>query len=276
VYKIVEKRTLAPLTTWFLVEAPLVAKRHKPGQFVLVRVCEGGERFPLTIVDSDKETGTIALVSQEVGKSTGLLAKVEEGEFLLDVAGPLGKPTDIHQFGRVVCVAGGIGAAPLFPIARGMKNVGNDVTVILGARNEELMILREELETVCHALRIATDDGSVGFHGFVSQLLDERIQSGESYDHAVAIGPLPMMEAVCKVTGKYNIPTIVSLNPVMVDGTGMCGGCRVKVHGETLFACVDGPEFDGLGVDFASLSHRLKMYHKQEQCSLQRVAKEGA
>jgi len=274
-FRVVEKRVLAPRTTWFRIEAPLVARRHKPGQFVLVRVHEKGERFPLTIVDSDKTGGTIALVSQEVGKSTALLARVEEGECILDVVGPLGRPTDIHHYGRVVCVAGGIGVAPLLPITRGMKEAGNDVTVILGARSKELIILREELASVCHRMHIATDDGSEGFHGFVSQLLEERIRCGEMFDHAVAIGPLPMMEAVCKVTRQYNIPTIVSLNPIMVDGTGMCGGCRVMVYGETKFACVDGPEFDGFGVDFASLAHRLKMYHTQEQCALERMAKEA-
>ncbi len=270
-FPIVEKKVIAPRVTWFRVEAPLIARRHQPGQFVLLRVCEGGERFPLTIADSDKDTGTIVLVSQEAGKSTALLARLNEGDSIRDVVGPLGKPTDIEKFGAVACIAGGIGAAPLYPIAKKLHAVGNRVVVILGARSENLIILREEIASVTDELLIATDDGSVGFHGFVSELLRQRIQQGESFNHAVSIGPLPMMKAVCDVTREFTIPTIVSLNPIMVDGTGMCGGCRVIVNGETKFACVDGPEFDGHGVDFGSLAHRLKMYRHQEQCAMERA-----
>ncbi|MBI3921752.1 MAG: sulfide/dihydroorotate dehydrogenase-like FAD/NAD-binding protein [Armatimonadetes bacterium] len=270
-FTIVEKKILAPKVTWFRVESPLIAKRHKPGQFVLLRVCEEGERFPLTIADSDKRTGTIILVSQEVGKSTGLLAQLEQGESILDVVGPLGKPTEIKKFGTVACIAGGIGAAPLYPIAKKMLEVGNRVVVYLGARNREAIILQHELSLVSDRLLIATDDGSSGYHGVVSELLRQHIRLGESCDHATAIGPLPMMKAVCAVTREYEIPTIVSLNPIMVDGTGMCGGCRVRVDGKIQFACVDGPEFDGHAVDFDSLAHRLRMYRDQEKCAMERA-----
>jgi ferredoxin/flavodoxin---NADP+ reductase len=268
-YEIVEKRELAPNVTLLRVLAPEIARSRKPGQFVILRVYEYGERFPLTIADADAKAGTITLISQEVGKSTALLARREVGDCLLDVAGPMGHPTHIEKFGTAVCVGGGIGIAPLLPIARALRENGNHVISILGARTRELLILEEEMGSASHEVLVCTDDGSYGFKGFVSQRLQSLIDEGVNVDMAFAIGPVPMMRAVCAVTAPAGVPTVVSLNPVMVDGTGMCGGCRITVGGETKFVCVDGPEFDGHQVDFSELVQRQGIYHSQEQRSLE-------
>jgi len=267
-YPVLEKEVLAPSpkVVRLRVRAPEIARRRRPGQFVALRINEYGERFPLTIVDSNPQEGSITLIVQEVGLSTGLLCQMGVGDSILDVVGPLGHPTDIALYGTCVCVGGGIGVAPLFPIAKGLKQAGNTVVAIIGARTEELIILEEEMRSVSDELFLATDDGSKGRKGFVSDVLKGLIQEGRHFDLAVAIGPVPMMKAVSNVTREPGIHTIVSLNPIMVDGTGMCGGCRVLVGGETHFACVDGPEFDGHQVDFNALSSRLKMYDHLKEC----------
>ncbi|NUN93819.1 MAG: sulfide/dihydroorotate dehydrogenase-like FAD/NAD-binding protein [Verrucomicrobiae bacterium] len=268
-HRIIFKESLAPGVTRYRVRAPDVARRRKPGQFVLLRLREEGERFPLTIVDSDSEEGSITLIVQEVGVSSALMARLNPGDAILDLLGPLGRPTEIRRHGDCVCVGGGIGVAPLYPIAAALTAAGNRVTGILGAREQRLLILEEEMRRVCADLHIATDDGSSGTRGLVSDLLRDRLRQDDRYAFAAVIGPVPMMKAVCAVTKEAGIPTIVSLNPIMVDGTGMCGGCRVSVGGETRFACVDGPEFDGHRVDFDRLALRLKGYHHLRECALQ-------
>lgn len=269
-YKITEKRVLAPKVTLHKVLAPEIARARKPGQFVILRINELGERFPLTIADADPAAGTITLISQEVGKSTALLARLGVGDHILDVAGPLGRPTHIERFGTAVCVGGGIGIAPLYPIAKALRDAGNQVITILGARTRELLILEDEMRCTSHKLYVCTDDGSYGFRGFVSQQLQVLIEQGLKPDVVFAIGPVPMMKAVCAVTKPHGIHTIVSLNPVMVDGTGMCGGCRVSVGGQTRFVCVDGPEFDGHEVDFDELVQRQQTYRpfEEQSCKL--------
>jgi NAD(P)H-flavin reductase len=246
------------------VEAAELAARRKPGQFVILRLGETGERFPLTIVDSDGG-GTITLVFQVVGTSTTQLAQMNEGQEILDVVGPLGNPTHLETFGHVVCIGGGVGVAPAYPIAKGLKGAGNRVTSLISARSTNLLILEDEMRQVSDELRVATDDGSKGFHGFPTQILQQMIDKGEKMDLVLAVGPVPMMRAVAEVTRPYGIRTVVSLNPIMVDGTGMCGGCRVSVGGQTRFACVDGPEFDAHQVDFDLLMKRLKTYVEYEK-----------
>ncbi len=266
-HKIVEKRVLAPKVTLHKVFAPEIARARKPGQFVMLRICESGERFPLTIADADPQAGTITIISQEVGKSTALLASLNVGDYILDVAGPLGRPTHIEHFGTAVCVGGGIGIAPLYPIAKALRDCGNRVVSILGARTRELLILEKEMGEVSDEIHICTDDGSYGFKGFVSEKLAQLLAAGASADIVFAIGPVPMMKAVCSVTAEYGVRTVVSLNPIMVDGTGMCGGCRVSIGGETKFVCVDGPEFDGHQVDFDELMQRQRIYREFEERS---------
>jgi len=267
-FAIREKRLLAPAIYLMRVEAPKIARKRRAGQFVILRVNETGERFPLTIVDSDPERGTITLIFQVVGKSTRLLAGLDVGDEILDVVGPLGRPTHIENFGHVVCIGGGVGIAPAYPIACAMKAAGNRVTSIISARTAELLILEEEMRAHSDELRIATDDGSRGFKGFPTHILAGMIRAGERIDLVVAIGPVPMMRAVCEVTRPHGIKTVVSLNPIMVDGTGMCGGCRVSVGGRTRFVCVDGPEFDGHEVDFDLLAKRLQAYRDMEEESM--------
>lgn len=264
-YKILEKKELAPQVKLFEVAAPLIAKKAKPGQFVILRIDEEGERVPLTIADFNREKGTITMIFQEVGASTTLLGQLNEGDALLDLVGPLGKPTHIENFGTVVCVGGGIGIAPVYPIARGMKEAGNEVVSIIGARSEHILIYEEEMKAVSDKLHITTDDGSKGHKGFVTDPLKEMLDAGKKIDLVVAIGPVIMMKNVAETTRAYGIPTVVSLNPIMVDGTGMCGGCRVSVGNENKFACVDGPEFDAHKVDFAGLMARQRMYKNQEK-----------
>ncbi|MCC5465590.1 sulfide/dihydroorotate dehydrogenase-like FAD/NAD-binding protein [Pelosinus baikalensis] len=264
-YKILVKQQLAPSVQLFEVEAPLIAKKAKPGQFVILRVNDQGERIPLTIADFNREKGSVTLIFQEVGASTVELGRLQQGDFLLDLVGPLGKPTHIEKFGTVVCVGGGIGIAPVYPIARGLKEAGNEVISIIGARSEDILIYEEEMAAVSDQLIITTDDGSKGIKALVTQPLKELLDSDKTIGLVVAIGPVIMMKFVAETTRPYGVPTVVSLNPIMVDGTGMCGGCRVSVGQENKFACVDGPEFDAHKVDFESLMARQRMYKPHEK-----------
>jgi ferredoxin--NADP+ reductase len=265
VNEVLEKRQLGPDVFRMELVYPKLARKARPGQFVIVRASEDGERIPLTIADADPEAGSITLIFQVVGKSTTLLARMEPGDEILDVVGPLGIPTEIKRFGRVVCIGGGIGAAPLYPIAKALKAAGNAVTAILGGRSKNLVILENEFRAISDAVVVTTDDGTYGRKGFVTDALNDLLATGERFDRAWAIGPVPMMKAVCDVTRGAGIPTVVSLNPIMVDGTGMCGGCRVIVGGKVKFACVDGPEFDGHAVDFDTLAKRLTTYRDRER-----------
>jgi ferredoxin--NADP+ reductase len=266
VNRIVAKDWLAPTVARFEVEAPLTARKRRAGQFVILRVTESGERIPITIAGSNPEAGTITLVVQKVGKTTSDLCALEPGEYLSDLVGPLGQPTHIERWGRVVCVAGGVGAAVILPIALAAQAAGNQVDTILGARSKDLLILEKELAAASERLHITTDDGSRGEKALVVAPLERILQAGPVHQ-VLAAGPLPMMRAVCDVTRPYGVKTVVSLNPVMVDGTGMCGGCRVTVGGEVKYACVDGPEFDGHLVDFDELRARLAVYRPQEETS---------
>jgi ferredoxin--NADP+ reductase len=265
--KILKKEQIAPMVTRYVVEAPGIAKKRKAGQFVILRINETGERIPLTIADADPVRGTITLVVQEVGKTTALLASCREGFELADVVGPLGTPTHIEKYGTVVCVGGGIGIAPLHPIAQALKKAGNHVITILGARCSDLLIMQDQMEAASDRLLICTDDGTCGERGFVSHILQKLIDSRIQIDLVVAIGPPIMMKVTCDVTRENKIPTVVSLNSIMVDATGMCGACRVSVGGTTKFVCVDGPEFDGHQVDFSELMARLTAYREWEKVS---------
>lgn len=246
------------------IEAPQIAKKALPGQFVILKSGEDGERVPLTMAETDPEKGTITIIYMIVGKSTALYRDLQVGDGFDDVIGPLGKATHLEKRGKVVCVGGGTGVAVLHPITRALKDIGNDVTCIIGARNKGLLMLEDQMRNASHDLRVCTDDGSYGHHGFVTDVLQEVLQGGD-IQQVVAIGPVPMMKAVSNITKEYGVETLVSLNPIMVDGTGMCGGCRVSVGGETKFACVDGPEFDGHLVDFDELSLRLQAYLEDEK-----------
>jgi ferredoxin--NADP+ reductase len=258
--EIVRKEEIAPQTWQLFVHAPEIARRRKAGQFVVLRVHEKGERFPLTLVNSDPEAGTIELIFQAVGTSTRLLAAMEPGQQILDLAGPLGRPTHIEQFGRCVVIGGGYGMAPVIPIAQALRDAGNELVGINGARSADNVILEDRLRAICDEVTVCTDDGTYGRKGFVTTVLQEMIEAGERIDLVRAIGPTPMMRAVANLTRPHAIGTVVSLNPIMVDGTGMCGGCRVEVGGETKFACIDGPEFDAHQVDFDLLMRRQRMY----------------
>jgi len=254
---------IRPTLGRMVVDAPYVADYRKAGQFIILRIDECGERMPLTIADADKSKGTITLYYQIVGTTTKKLANMKAGEYITDIVGPLGHPTEVKKYGTVVCIGGGIGIAPLYPISRGMKDAGNRLINILGARSENLLILEKEMSEKGDENIVCTDDGSRGKKGFVTDMLNEVIAK-EKVDLVVAIGPVAMMKAVSSLTKEKGIKTYVSLNSVMIDGTGMCGGCRVTVGGETKFTCVDGPEFDGHLVDFDNLSLRLKTYHVEE------------
>ncbi|MGD9897551.1 MAG: sulfide/dihydroorotate dehydrogenase-like FAD/NAD-binding protein [Calditrichaceae bacterium] len=273
-YKIVEAGFLAENIKRFVIEAPRIASKRKAGQFVIIRIDEHGERIPLTIADSDKEKGTITIIVQGIGKTTSALNLKEAGDQILDVVGPLGHESEIEKFGTVVSIGGGVGTAIAFPTAVALKDAGNYVITINGARSKDMVILEDELRSVSDEAYVTTDDGSYGFHGFVTQKLQELLDAGKKIDFVLAIGPIPMMKAVAEVTRPYKIKTIVSLNPIMVDGTGMCGGCRVVVGNESKFACVDGPEFDAHLVDFKNLSDRNKMYSKHEKLSLEKFKHE--
>jgi ferredoxin--NADP+ reductase len=272
--KIAHQELLAPNIHRFVIEAPLIAKKAKPGHFVVVRYSDKSERIPLTIADSDAEQGTITLICQGVGKSTKDINSLKAGDQFLDVMGPLGAVCPIREGGTVICVAGGVGAAPLYPKAKALKAAGCRVIAILGAQRKEMIILRDEYEALCDEVYFSTDDGSFGHKGFVTGPLQEILQR-EKVDEVIAIGPVPMMANSVKVAKAFGVPTLVSLNAVMVDGTGMCGGCRVTVDGQTKFCCVDGPTFEGEKVDFAELMKRLSYYRHEEQEALHRCRLEG-
>ena len=260
---------------FFEIEAPDIAKKARPGQFVIVRPYNKGERIPLTISNTYPEKGSIKIIFQVVGKSTAYMANFKEGDNILDVIGPLGKPTEINKVGDVICIGGGTGIAVLYPIARAMKEAGNYVISIIGARSKDILILEDEMREISDEFFITTDDGSYGRKGFVSDVLKELLNERKSIKEVVAVGPVIMMKVICNITKEYNIKTLVSLNPIMVDGTGMCGACRVTIDGKTKFACVDGPEFDGHKVDFDELMKRLAMYREHEKVSYERFLKEG-
>lgn len=268
-FKIINAHFLAENIKLFEIEAPQIAKKRQAGQFVIIRLDEHGERIPLTIADSNAEKGTITIIVQSVGKTTSALNDKEKNDNIMDVVGPLGTPSHIEKFGTVVSIGGGVGTAIAYPTAAALKKAGNYVITINGARSKDLVILEKEMRSVSDESYATTDDGSYGFHGFVTQKLQELLDQGKKIDFVLAIGPIPMMKAVADVTKPYKIKTVVSLNPIMVDGTGMCGGCRVIIDGKTKFACVDGPEFDAHLVDFKNLADRNKMYFKNEQKSLQ-------
>ncbi|MGD9732955.1 MAG: sulfide/dihydroorotate dehydrogenase-like FAD/NAD-binding protein [Desulfamplus sp.] len=268
-FKIVNREEMAQGTIVLNeIEAPRIARKAKPGQFVILQANEKGERIPLTMADVDPQKGTITIIYMIVGKSTTLFGRMKVGDEYFAVIGPLGKATHIENKGKVVCVGGGTGIAVLHPITRGLKEAGNHVITILGSRNKDLLILEDKMAKVSDTLHICTDDGSKGHHGFVTDVLKD-VLAKEDIKLVVAIGPVPMMKFVSKITKEKGVPTIVSLNPIMVDGTGMCGGCRVSVGGKTKFACVDGPEFDGHEVDYDELSKRLQAYQADEKISLE-------
>jgi ferredoxin/flavodoxin---NADP+ reductase len=264
-FKIVKKEELSAGVKLFVMQAPLIARKCQPGQFVILRIDDDGERIPLTIADFDRAEETITLIFQEVGNTTRQLGSLQVGDFLLDLVGPLGKPTHIAKLGTVVCIGGGIGVAPIYPIARAFREAGNEVISIIGSRNAELLIMEKEMTAVSDQLIITTDDGSKGRQGLVVDPLKDMIAAGKRIDLVLAIGPVIMMRGVAEVTRPYKIHTMVSLNPIMVDGTGMCGGCRVSVGNKNKFACVDGPEFDGHEVDFNLLMSRQRMYKEFEK-----------
>ena len=270
-YKIIEKKDLNPQIFLMEVEAPLIAKKAEPGQFIILRIDEHGERVPFTIADFDREKGTVTIIVQIVGKTTKELALLKSGDSLSDFAGPLGMPTPLDGIRKAAVIGGGLGTAIAYPQAKKLHSLGADVTVITGFRNKDLIILEDELEKVSDKLIITTDDGSNGLGGFVTDRLKDQIEAGEKFDEVIAIGPLVMMRAVCKLTEQYGIPTTVSMNPVMIDGTGMCGGCRVIVGGETKFACVDGPDFDGHKIDWDAALKRQQMFKSYEK----RACEEG-
>ena len=274
-YTILRKEELIPgQTTMMVIQAPQIAKKAKPGNFVMLRVSEHGERIPLTIADCDKEKGTITIVYLVVGKTTAEMNTLKQGGAFKDVCGPLGRPTHIEKSGTVVCVGGGTGIAAMHHIAKGHVEAGNRVIAIIGARSKNLLLFCTELSSFCPEVRIATDDGSEGHKGFVTEVLQDILENEDDVAEVVAVGPVPMMEAVCRVTLPFGTKTTVSLNSIMVDGIGMCGACRCTVGGKTLFACVDGPEFDGHKVDFAELKTRLWQFKKQEEESMELFSKE--
>ena len=276
-YKILSKRELCPNQYEITIDAPFVVRNAKAGQFIIFRAEENGERVPLTIADANKETGELTLVFMAVGYSTKKLAALNEGDELVDIVGPLGQPTHIEKYGTVVCLAGGYGAAPCYLIAKAFKEAGNKVYMIMGARNKELIFWQDKMKDACTELFITTDDGSLGEKGFVTQVLDRLIKS-KKIDYAIAVGPMPMMRAVADLTRDKGIYTDASMNPIMVDGTGMCGACRVTVGGKTKFACVDGPDFNAHEIDFDEVINRTKIYKDQEKkrsenCNLLKMAK---
>lgn len=271
VFRILEKRKLAEGTVvMFRVEAPRIARKTLPGQFVILRANEKGERIPLTVAEAHPEEGWIRLFFQVVGKTTALLSTMNVGDVIQDVIGPLGVPSHIEKLGTVICVGGGLGVAVIYPITRAFYEAGNHVIGIIGARTKDLLILEEEMRAVCHSLYVTTDDGSYGHHGFVTDVLKQQLEQRGDVGLVMGIGPVPMMRFLCQTTKPFGVKTMVSLNPIMVDGTGMCGACRVKVGEETKFCCVHGPDFDGHQVDFDELMKRLMMYQPQERESYER------
>ena len=275
-FSVISNEILAPEVHRLVVEAPRVAAARRPGQFVIVHCCEDTERIPLTIADADARAGTITLIVQAVGQSTKQIVAIPAGGFIRDVAGPLGRPTEIEKWGKVACVGGGVGTAVLFPLARALADAGNDVTAIIGGRGSPQVILRDELAAFCKEVLVTTEDGSLGMKGFVTAALGELLADDARRPDAVfAVGPVLMMAAVAEQTRPVGIKTIVSLNPIMVDGTGMCGGCRVTVGGQVKFACVDGPEFDAHGVNFKELMKRQSAYD-DHACRLNPPAAKGS
>jgi ferredoxin--NADP+ reductase len=272
VYQIVKKEILAPTINKYVIKAPYIAPKRKAGNFVIIRADETGERIPLTLVDSNSVEGTITLIVQALGKTTKALALKNEGDYILDVMGPLGNPTPIETGKTIACVGGGVGTAELYPITKALKDTGNKIYTVIGARSKELVILEHEMQTVSDTLYITTDDGSYKRKGFVTDQLKELLDADLGINMVYAIGPLPMMRAVSNLTKPYNVRTMVSLNAVMVDGTGMCGGCRVTVNGKMKFACVDGPEFEGHEVDFDEMLLRNRSYLEMEKVSSDRFA----
>ena len=262
--KLIKKRQLAPLVNEYVVDAPDVARHAQPGQFIILRVDDEGERIPFTICDMDKVAGTITVLVQEVGYSTAKLATLNEGDYIADFVGPLGKPTDLSEFSSIALVGGGIGSAVIFPQAKKLCLEGKPCDVIIGARNKSLIMYEQEFKANSKNLTVTTDDGSYGLHGFVTDALKKGLDEGK-YDCVMAVGPMPMMRAVCRLTQQYGVKTVVSMNPLMVDGTGMCGCCRVNVGGEVKYACVDGPEFDGHLIDWENAMQRLNAYKPQEK-----------
>lgn len=263
-YTILKKQRLNPTVTKMVVKAPKVAKKAQAGQFIILRVHENGERIPLTIADYDREQGSITIIYQIVGKTTMLLDQLEEGEAILDFVGPLGKPSHVDGMKKVCVIGGGVGCAIAYPTAKALHENGTEVTVITGFRNKDLVILEDEFRAVSDHAYLVSDDGSTGTKGLVTNVLEDLINKGETFDEVIAIGPLIMMKFVCQLTKKYGIKTVVSMNPIMIDGTGMCGGCRLSVGGKTCFACVDGPDFDGHEVDFDEAMSRSATYRDFE------------
>ena len=278
-YRIVRKKVLNPTVTLMDVDAPLIAKKAEPGQFIILRVDENGERIPLTVADFDREKGTVTIIFQIVGATTEKLNHLNEGDHIHDFVGPLGVASHTEGLKKVAIVGGGVGCAIAYPIAKKLHNLGCEVHTVAGFRNKDLVILEDEFKACSDIMKIMTDDGSYGTKGLVTDALKELIESGNRYDEVIAIGPLIMMKFVCKLTKEYDIKTVVSMNPIMIDGTGMCGGCRLTVGGETKFACVDGPDFDGHLVDFDEAMERGTIYKefenrkREEACNL--FAKEG-
>ena len=272
-FPIVKKRVLNETVTLMEIEAPLVARKALPGQFIIFRIDEEGEPIPLTIAGYDREKGTVTIIFQKVGYTTMKLDTLNEGDALLDFVGPLGEPSHTEGVKRAAVIGGGLGVAIAYPQAKALHEAGCEVDLIVGFRNEHLIILKDELAAACTDLTIMTDDGSNGNKGFVTQALQAKLDAGKAYDEVIAIGPLPMMKAVCDLTKPKDIKTIVSMNPIMIDGTGMCGGCRVTVGGVTKFACVDGPDFDGHQVDWAEAISRSRMFRPEEQRAMEKLHK---
>lgn len=273
-YKIVSKQVLNPTVTKMEIEAPLIAKKAQPGQFIILRTDENGERIPLTVADYDREKGTVTIIFQIVGATTNQLNSFNEGDYIHDFVGPLGKPTETEGLKKVAVVGGGVGCAIAFPIAKKLHKMGVEVHSVVGFRNKDLVILEDDFKNNSDVFKLMTDDGSYGEKGLVTNALEELIKEGNQYDEVITIGPLIMMKFVCQLTKKYDVKTIVSMNPIMIDGTGMCGGCRLTVGGETKFACVDGPDFDGHLIDFDEAMKRGQMYKEferhayEESCNL--------
>lgn len=271
-FEILYKEEIAPQIKRMIINAPLIAKKARAGQFVILRVDEQGERFPLTLVDWSPEKGTITLIFQEVGVSTIKLGELNAGDYIEDIVGPLGNPTEIAKYGHVAAIGGGVGTALIYPWVRSLKEAGNHITTIIGARSSSLLLLEKELSELSNEIYISTDDGTRGEKGFTSDILRQLLEQGRRFDLVMAAGPVLMMGAIAETTRPHNIKTIISLNPIMVDGTGMCGSCRVTVGGKTRFACVDGPDFDAHKVDFNELMNRLRAYQNEEKIALQRIS----
>ena len=268
--KIIKKERLSELVYRYRIDAPRIAKMRRAGQFIILRATTDGERVPLTIANANAQEGWIEIIFQVVGKSTKILSILSEGNDIIDLAGPLGRPTHIEKFGRCLCIGGGVGIAPLFPIVTALKAAGNDITTILGARSSNLLLLEDDMKQQSNRLIVTTDDGSRGTKGFAADIVKKLLADGEKFDFAVVIGPAIMMKFTSAITVAAGIKTVVSLNPIMIDGTGMCGGCRVTVGGETKFACVDGPEFDASKIDWDEMLKRLNGYRKFEKDSLEK------